>query len=131
MFYIDELKHKTGNEKEVQDYVMSFPEAHTFIEKLADLVGFLIPNYVKEGKYQLVIGIGCTYFTAKTDNCRKLCKLTVPGARNHFFQFFLHILSDSQLCKRGEVSTGNRNRLHRRQAQKRDAGKPDLRAYEK
>ena len=49
-FYIDELKHKTGNEKEVQDYVMSFPEAHTFIEKLADLVGFLIPNYVKEGK---------------------------------------------------------------------------------
>ena len=59
-FYIDELKHKTGNEKEVQDYVMSFPEAHTFIEKLADLVGFLIPNYVKEGKYQLVIGIGCT-----------------------------------------------------------------------
>ena len=59
-FYIDELKHKTGNEKEVQDYVMSFPEAHTFIEKLADLVGFLIPNYVKERKYQLVIGIGCT-----------------------------------------------------------------------
>ncbi|MEY8326588.1 RNase adapter RapZ [Lachnospiraceae bacterium 54-11] len=59
-FYIDELKHKTGNEKEVQDYVMSFPEAHTFIEKLADLVSFLIPNYVKEGKYQLVIGIGCT-----------------------------------------------------------------------
>jgi Predicted P-loop-containing kinase len=59
-FYIDELKHKTGNEKEVQDYVMSFPEAHTFIEKLADLVGFLIPNYVKEAKYQLVIGIGCT-----------------------------------------------------------------------
>ncbi|MCM1134266.1 MAG: RNase adapter RapZ [Clostridium sp.] len=59
-FYIDELKHKTGNEKEVQDYVMSFPEAHVFIEKLADLAEFLIPNYVKEGKYQLVIGIGCT-----------------------------------------------------------------------
>lgn len=59
-FYIDELKHKTGNDKEVQDYVMSFPEAHVFIEKLADLVEFLIPNYVKEGKYQLVIGIGCT-----------------------------------------------------------------------
>ncbi|MDE6892093.1 MAG: RNase adapter RapZ [Lachnospiraceae bacterium] len=59
-FYIDELKHKTGNDKEVQDYVMSFPEAHVFIEKLTDLAGFLIPNYVKEGKYQLVIGIGCT-----------------------------------------------------------------------
>ena len=59
-FYIDELKHKTGNDKEVQDYVMGFPEAHTFIDKLADMAEFLIPNYIKEGKYQLVIGIGCT-----------------------------------------------------------------------
>lgn len=59
-FYIDELKYKTGNDKEVQDYVMSFQEAHTFIEKLTDMVEFLIPNYIKEGKYQLVIGIGCT-----------------------------------------------------------------------
>ncbi|MBR5799390.1 MAG: RNase adapter RapZ [Lachnospiraceae bacterium] len=59
-FYIEELKYKTGNEKEVQDYVMSFPEAEVFVDKLTDMVEFLIPNYVKEGKYQLVIGIGCT-----------------------------------------------------------------------
>lgn len=59
-FYIDELKYKTGNDKEVQDYVMSFPEAYTFIDKLTDMVEFLIPNYIKEGKYQLVICIGCT-----------------------------------------------------------------------
>ncbi|MCM1039521.1 MAG: RNase adapter RapZ [Roseburia sp.] len=59
-FYIDELKHKTGNDKEVQDYVMSFPEASDFMEKLGDMLKFLIPNYVKEGKYQLVVGIGCT-----------------------------------------------------------------------
>ena len=59
-FYIDELKYKTGNDQEVQDYVMGFPEAHTFIDKLSDMIAFLIPNYVKEGKYQLVIGIGCT-----------------------------------------------------------------------
>ena len=59
-FYIDELKKKTGNDREVQDYVMGFPEAETFMEKLTDLIQFLIPNYVKEGKYQLVIGIGCT-----------------------------------------------------------------------
>ena len=59
-FYIDELKYKTGNDKEVQEYVMSFPEAETFIDKLCDMLSFLIPNYVKEGKYQLVIGIGCT-----------------------------------------------------------------------
>lgn len=59
-YYIEELKYKTGNDKEVQDYVMSFPEAGIFIDKLSDMLEFLIPNYVKEGKYQLVIGIGCT-----------------------------------------------------------------------
>lgn len=59
-FYIDELKHKTGNDKEVQDYVMNFPEASVFLNKLTDMLDFLIPNYVKEGKHQLVIGIGCT-----------------------------------------------------------------------
>ena len=59
-FYIDELKHKTGLDKEVQDYVMSYPEAHQFLDKLTDMINFLIPNYVKEGKYQLVVAIGCT-----------------------------------------------------------------------
>ena len=59
-FYIDELKHKTGNDTEVQDYVMSFPEATVFLEKLMGMLDFLIPNYIKEGKHQLVIGIGCT-----------------------------------------------------------------------
>lgn len=59
-FYIDQLKEKTGNDKEVQDYVMGFDEAKVFIEKLVDMIQFLIPNYVKEGKYSLVIGIGCT-----------------------------------------------------------------------
>jgi len=59
-FYIDELKKKTGLDQEVQDYVMSFSEAHAFIDKLTDMVQFLIPNYIKEGKYQLVIAIGCT-----------------------------------------------------------------------
>ncbi len=59
-FYIDELKYLTGNDPGVQDYVMSFPEAGTFLEKLTDMLLFLIPNYIKEGKYQLVIAIGCT-----------------------------------------------------------------------
>jgi UPF0042 nucleotide-binding protein len=59
-FYIDELKHKTGNDREVQDYVMGFPEAGIFLDKLSDMLDFLIPNYVREGKHQLVIGIGCT-----------------------------------------------------------------------
>ncbi len=59
-FYIDELKPKTGNDKEVRDYVMSFPEAEEFLQKLTDMISFLIPNYIKEGKNQLIIGIGCT-----------------------------------------------------------------------
>ena len=59
-YYIDELKHKTGNNKEVSDYVMSFPEAEQFLDRLTDMMDFLIPGYVKEGKYQLVIAIGCT-----------------------------------------------------------------------
>lgn len=59
-FYIDELKHKTGNDREVQDYVMSFKESEEFLTKLTDMVRFLMPNYVKEGKYRLVIAIGCT-----------------------------------------------------------------------
>ena len=54
------MKNKTGNEKEVQDYVMNFPEATEFLDKLSERISFLIPNYIKEGKYQLVISIGCT-----------------------------------------------------------------------
>lgn len=59
-FYIDELKKKTGKDREVRDYVMSFPEAEIFLTKLSDMIQFLIPNYVKEGKYRLVVCIGCT-----------------------------------------------------------------------
>ncbi|MCI9439063.1 MAG: RNase adapter RapZ [Lachnospiraceae bacterium] len=59
-FYIDELKQKTGNDNEVQEYVMGFEEAEIFMTKLTDMLQFLIPNYVKEGKYRLVIAIGCT-----------------------------------------------------------------------
>lgn len=59
-YYVDELKRKTGNDKEVQDYVMACPESHVFLEKLMDMLQFLIPNYVKEGKYRLVVAIGCT-----------------------------------------------------------------------
>ena len=59
-YYIDELKHQTGEDKPVQDYVKSFSACKEFVDKLADMLIFLIPNYVKEGKYQLVVAIGCT-----------------------------------------------------------------------
>ena len=59
-FYVESLKKLTVNDKPVRDYVMSFPEAGQFMEKLEDMISFLIPGYVKEGKNQLVIAIGCT-----------------------------------------------------------------------
>ncbi len=59
-FYLDELKSKTGNDLEVQEYVMQFEESNVFLEKLTELLVFLLPNYVKEGKNQLVVAIGCT-----------------------------------------------------------------------
>lgn len=59
-FYIDDLKRRTGNDKEVQDYVMSFPTAVKFMEKLQGLMSFMIPLYIEEGKISLSIAIGCT-----------------------------------------------------------------------
>ncbi|MGI6621577.1 MAG: RNase adapter RapZ [Clostridiaceae bacterium] len=59
-YYIPELKPMTGMEPDVIEYVMGFTESRTFLNKLVDMVNFLLPLYVKEGKSQLVIGIGCT-----------------------------------------------------------------------
>lgn len=59
-YYIPELKYLTGNDKEIQDFVMQYEESSEFLAKLVDMLEFLIPQYRKEGKYQLVIGIGCT-----------------------------------------------------------------------
>ena len=59
-YYIEELKHKSGLDKEVRDYVMQYDEAGIFLDKLEDMLEFLIPNYIKEGKYSLVVAIGCT-----------------------------------------------------------------------
>lgn len=59
-FYVPELKAKTGNDKEVRQYVMNSEKAVQFMDKLVDMITFLIPNYISEGKNQLVIGIGCT-----------------------------------------------------------------------
>ena len=59
-FYIPELKNHTGLESCVRDYVMGFDESKKLFDKLCDLVDFLIPMYVQEGKSQLVIAFGCT-----------------------------------------------------------------------
>lgn len=59
-YYEEKLRRLSGNDKEVQDYVMKYEEATKFLEMLTNMVTFLMPNYVKEGKHQLFIAIGCT-----------------------------------------------------------------------
>jgi UPF0042 nucleotide-binding protein len=58
--YIDGLRPLTGQDSDVYDYVMKWPETQQFLHKLLDLLNFLVPQYKKDGKSQLVIGIGCT-----------------------------------------------------------------------
>jgi UPF0042 nucleotide-binding protein len=59
-FYVPELKHKTGLDSEVRDFVMNSPDSHKLLEKLFDLIDFSLPLYKKEGKSQLIISFGCT-----------------------------------------------------------------------
>ncbi|HHV18390.1 MAG TPA: RNase adapter RapZ [Thermoanaerobacterales bacterium] len=59
-YYIDELRPYSGENQEVKDFVMKWPESKQFLKKLLDMVQYLIPYYIREGKTQLVIGIGCT-----------------------------------------------------------------------
>lgn len=59
-YYDLELRNLTGNDLAIQNYVMESPVSQAFVEKLNDMVDFLIPHYVEEGKNQLVIAIGCT-----------------------------------------------------------------------
>lgn len=59
-YYVEELKEKTGNDPEVQEYVLNSERAAEFVEKLTGLIEFLLPNYILEGKNQLVIAVGCT-----------------------------------------------------------------------
>ena len=59
-FYIPDLRRYSGNDKPVKEYVLEHEEATTFIEKLKDMLDYLIPHYENEGKRQLIISIGCT-----------------------------------------------------------------------
>ena len=59
-FYIPELKNKTGNDRAVQEYVLKSPSATDFLVKLKDMMDFMIPMYIEEGRKSLIIAIGCT-----------------------------------------------------------------------
>lgn len=59
-YYVEELRCKTGDDKEVRDYVMNSKISEEFYVKLLDMIHFLVPQYIEEGKQHLVIGVGCT-----------------------------------------------------------------------
>jgi len=59
-YYVDSMKNKTGNEYEVQEYVMQHGESKEFYNKLKDLLDFLIPYFIREGKSHFTVGVGCT-----------------------------------------------------------------------
>jgi len=59
-YYIESLRKHTGKNDDVKEYIFNMPETNEFLEKLCSMLDFLIPNYIKEGKSHLVIGIGCT-----------------------------------------------------------------------
>jgi RNase adapter protein RapZ len=59
-YYIEELRDFTGNDIKVREYVMGYPVSIEFTNKLYDMLDYLIPYYIKEGKNQLIISIGCT-----------------------------------------------------------------------
>lgn len=59
-FYIPELKPFSGEDEPVKNYVLAQDETKGFLSRLSDMTEFLIPNYIKEGKRQLIISIGCT-----------------------------------------------------------------------
>ncbi|HAX62317.1 MAG TPA: RNase adaptor protein RapZ, partial [Elusimicrobia bacterium] len=59
-FYVKDLKHHTGNERKVKNYVMGFPEAKKFVKSFFGMILSIIPKYIKEGKSYLTIALGCT-----------------------------------------------------------------------
>ena len=59
-YYVEELRPKTGKDKEVYDYIFNFPQTEEFMEKLKDMISFSLPLYCEEGKTVLVIAVGCT-----------------------------------------------------------------------
>ena len=87
-FYVPALKQKTGMDSEVYDYVFSFSQTRTFVEKLEGLLSFLLPLYAEEGKSTLVIAVGCTgghHRSVSVARCLTayLSSLGYPAFENH------------------------------------------------
>ena len=59
-FYVEDLRHQTGLDRAVAEYVFGYQQTRSFMEKIEDMMDFLLPNYIEEGKLSLTVAIGCT-----------------------------------------------------------------------
>ena len=59
-YYIEDLRHHSGLDEDVRSYIFGFEQAQVFMDKLTDMIEYLLPQYIEEGKYSLTIAIGCT-----------------------------------------------------------------------
>ena len=98
-YYISSLKEHTGLESEVSEYVLKWSQAKEFIEKLEDMVEFLIPNYIEEGKSQLVISIGCTGGKHRSVTIAEALFKFLKGKNHHAIITHRDIEKDSKLQK--------------------------------
>lgn len=87
-FYIPELKAKTGLDAPVRDYVFSFEQTQTFLDKLEELFRFLLPRYTEEGKTTLVVAVGCTGGRHRSvaiarELSERVARMGYPVSENH------------------------------------------------
>lgn len=85
-YYVEELKELSGEDEPVREFVMGFQPAKEFSDKLEEMMRFLIPNYILEGKHQLVVSIGCTggkhrSVTLANELFKRICKSEEFGVR--------------------------------------------------
>ena len=93
--YIDHMRPKTGLDEEVSSYVLKWSETQKFLEKVTDLLSFMLPHYKREGKAQLVIAIGCTGGQHRS--------VTLAEAIGHFYEKDFHTqISHRDIEKRKE-----------------------------
>ncbi|MCR5826729.1 MAG: RNase adapter RapZ [Oscillospiraceae bacterium] len=87
-FYIEDMRQQTGLDAPVRDYVFSFAQTQEFMEKLEEMLRFLLPRYAEEGKTQLVIAIGCTGGRHRSvaitrELAQRIARMNYPVSENH------------------------------------------------
>ena len=101
-YYIDELRPLTGLDERVFNYVMDCDTARAFADKLEDMITFLIPNYVKEGKTNLVIAIGCTGGKHRSVTLARELYSSLSGNEKYGFRLEHRDVDKDRLLKKQE-----------------------------